>query len=201
MEILLRFATAKDVPALIELQTRSIRQLSIPYYTAQQIEAIERSQKTARSSDETCLIAEVGGEIVGFAALINNHSQISAVFVHPEFARQGMGAKLLAALETQAQQHSCPLLGVISSLTAVAFYQAQGYQIVNKWGFWTSDRIWIPCMRLEKRLAPLSTFEKTAQQYQLIGALLLLLLLGVLIFAQPKRHFPTPVPNLRQILR
>jgi putative acetyltransferase len=201
MESLLRPAITKDVPALIELQTRSITQLSIPYYTPQQIEAIARSQQTARSADETCLIAEVAGEIVGFAALIKKHSQISAVFVRPDFARQGIGAKLLADLETQAHHHNCRLLRVMSSLAAVEFYQAQGYQVVHKCRFWTSDRIWIPCVQLEKRLVPLTASEKTTQPSQLIGALLLLLLLGVLIFAPPKRNFSSQVPNVREILR
>ena len=199
METHLRSATAKDIPALVELQTRSIRILSMPYYSLEQIEAIGRSQKTARSSDETCLIAEVAGEIVGFAALIKQHSQISAVFVHPEFARQGIGAKLLAALETQACHHNCRLLGVMSSLAAVEFYQAQGYQVTHKCGFWTLDRVWIPCMHLEKRLVPLTSSEKTAQPSQLISALLLLLILVALLFAQPKRKFPSQMPNLHQI--
>jgi putative acetyltransferase len=201
METLLRFATAQDVPALIELQTRSISVLSIPYYSSEQIAAIGRSQKTARSADETCLIAEVAGELVGFAALVKQHSQISAVFVHPDLARQGIGAKLLAALETQARHQHCQMLSVMSSLTAVTFYQAQGYQITHKCGFWTPDRIWIPCVQLKKQLVPLTASEQTAQPSQLIGALWLLLLLGVLIFAQPKHNFPAQVPNGREIRR
>ena len=132
MEILLRLATAQDIAALIELQTRSMSKLLTPYYTAPQITAIVRSQITARSTEEICLIAELTGKIVGFAALLPTQGQISAVFVHPDFARQGVGTKLLVALEKYALSAKCRALSVMSSLTAVAFYQAQGYQILYK---------------------------------------------------------------------
>jgi putative acetyltransferase len=198
MELLLRPATPADLPKLIDLQTRSINELSTTYYTPEQVKAIVNSQAKARIAPEICLVAESARTLVGFAALLKQPFQISAMFVHPNFARQGIGSQLLAALEKLALQHRYYRLPVMSSLTAVSFYQSQGYQVKHKAGFWTGDRIWIPCILLEKQLGPQPAAEKVAQKYQLVGALLLVLLLGIMIFAPLRRNSaPSSAPQLR----
>lgn len=56
--------------------------------------------------------------------------EVRAVYVHPAFARQGVGSALYADLERWARERGVDSLGLWASLNAVGFYERQGFERV-----------------------------------------------------------------------
>jgi GNAT superfamily N-acetyltransferase len=54
-------------------------------------------------------------------------AKIRAFFVHPDYARQGLGKKLLAYCETQAMAYGYSKIEMMATLTGVKLYETQGY--------------------------------------------------------------------------
>ena len=56
--------------------------------------------------------------------------EVRAVYVHPAFARQGVGRALYADLERWARARGVDSLGLWASLNAAGFYERQGFERV-----------------------------------------------------------------------
>lgn len=84
---------------------------------------------------------EDGGEgrIVGFGWLDREpgehfvsdaDAEVVAVYVHPAVTREGIGSALVTGLEENAREQGVEALGLWTSLPALPFYRAQGYERV-----------------------------------------------------------------------
>jgi putative acetyltransferase len=153
MDFQIRLSKPEDSEKIIELQTSSLRKLSSSY-DSNQIESLVRSQASLRfSQHEIGFVAEHENEIVGFASwLVQPPCIISGVYVHPNLIRQGIGTRLLKAVEKIAIDRGNEAIHVLSSLATVNFYQANGYQLIRKSGFYSEPQTWIPCVILKKQL-------------------------------------------------
>ncbi|BDA70523.1 acetyltransferase, gnat family [Calothrix sp. PCC 7716] len=159
MNLQIRLSKPEDLDNILKLQADSLRALS-PCYNSSQVESLIRSQGLARrNSDEIVFVAEQNSEIVGFSCLISNDSRIGGIFVHPNFIRQGIGTDLLDAIEKVAIKNQCKVIDVTSSLAAVKFYQANGYQTIRESGFFSEAAVWVPCVNLSKKLAEQTELE------------------------------------------
>ncbi len=153
MELCIRPGRTEDLTTLIEIQNLAIETLCCRDYNSQQLSAIIKEQSRARqTSKEDLFVAEVDGKIVGFAAIAKNQPEVGGIYVHPNWARQGIGTQLMATLEQTARDKQFHSLTVLSSLTAIAFYERQGYCKERQSGFWIDGTIWIPCLLMEKQL-------------------------------------------------
>ncbi len=81
------------------------------------------------AKERICLIAEIGKKIVGTAALEN--SELYTFFVHPDFQRNGVGTRLIKAIETIAAKNEIKTIKCGSSLSAISFYKKMGYRKNN----------------------------------------------------------------------
>jgi len=160
MDIQIRLAKSEDSEEILELQANSLRILSSQDYNQRQIESLIRSQKSGRFINEIIFVAECSKRLVGFASLLVDAPSINAMFVHPDFVRQGIGTKLITAIESAAIEKKYKELYVNSSLSAVKFYQANGYEVIGKLGFRSENKTWIPCMMMRKQIIPLTEREK-----------------------------------------
>lgn len=153
MDINIRLSTPEDLEAVIEVQTQSLLSLS-SHYSSRQVDSLIISQTLARSIyKERVLVAEYQDKIVGCGCLFASHN-ITGLFVHPDFIRQGIGTKLLEAMTEFSIQNNQRHIGVLSALSAVEFYQKRGFHIVQHSGFWSENKVWIPCVSLKKKLLP-----------------------------------------------
>jgi len=75
--------------------------------------------------ERVCLVAEANEQVVGTAAL--DGAELATFFVLPEYQGQGIGTRLLAAIEEQARLQGLTRITVDSSLTGAAFYARMGY--------------------------------------------------------------------------
>ncbi|MDZ8079330.1 MAG: GNAT family N-acetyltransferase [Nostoc sp. DcaGUA01] len=77
--------------------------------------------------EETRIVAEINGQIVGFGAIVVSNSELRAVYVSPSFGRSGVGTAILQELEHLARERGLSELHLNASLNAEPFYQVNGY--------------------------------------------------------------------------
>lgn len=156
MPFSLRKAVSADITALKALIEASVRGLQAQDYTPAQIEGALQSVYGVDSQlieDGTYFVAEArvssGTEIVGCGGWSkrktlfggdqyrgrepelldakNDAAKIRAFFVHPEWARQGIGTLILRACEEAASDAGFRRLEMGATLSGTAFYRAAGY--------------------------------------------------------------------------
>jgi GNAT superfamily N-acetyltransferase len=59
-------------------------------------------------------------------------AKVRAIFVHPDFARQGLGSLILATVENAAREAGFRRFEMGSTLTGVALYRLKGYVEVER---------------------------------------------------------------------
>ena len=152
-----RPATFEDIPNLNELIAKSVRGLSTDYYTAKQIESAIKyifGVDTQLVKDGTYFIAEMNNVIVGCGGwskrntlyggdqhkaiedpLLNplhDAARIRAFFVHPDYARQGIGRHIINVCETAAKENGFGSFELGATLPGVPLYSAMGYKAVER---------------------------------------------------------------------
>ena len=77
-------------------------------------------------------------------------ARIRAFFVHPGWARRGIGAMILEACESAAIAAGFQRLEMGATLTGVPFYRAKGYCAVEDLAVALPDGEALPIVRMEK---------------------------------------------------
>jgi len=161
VEISIRQARTSDRDRISQLHSESIQQLCTADYTPAQIQALLEDKKVygTKSWGDVVLVAEYGKKIVGFSAFMRG--TVSAMYVHPEWTRQGIGKRLLQAIEREATFRRWQWLFVKASVTAVPFYQACGYQILHPTQMMVARREWVPCVDMQKQLVAMVSQKRS----------------------------------------
>jgi GNAT superfamily N-acetyltransferase len=172
----IRPATAADVPVLTALIDASVRGLQAGDYTPRQIDGALRAVygvDTQLIADGTYFVVEdAEGTIAGcggwskrktlyggdaFSAREDSlldprcdAARIRAFFVHPRWARRGIGAMILEACESAAIAAGFARLEMGATLTGVPFYRAKGYRAVEHLAVALPDGEALPIVRMEK---------------------------------------------------
>lgn len=77
------------------------------------------------------LVAEIAGEIVGFASVIprdDGGAELDALFVEPSMWRCGIGRQLMDSAVGMARRHAARSIHVIGNPYAEGFYSACGFE-------------------------------------------------------------------------
>ncbi|WP_433965700.1 GNAT family N-acetyltransferase [Tunturiibacter gelidiferens] len=179
MRFQLRVATAKDLAAIRELIEASVRGLQVADYSAAQREGALATVFTVDSqliADGTYFVAIAdSGEIAGCGGWsfrrtlyggdhqvekiaperlnpMVDAAKIRAIFVHPDFARKGVGSLILAAAEEAAIAEGFTHFEMGSTLTGVGLYARKGYLEVDRWKVPVGGGDTIEVVRMVKRL-------------------------------------------------
>lgn len=155
MSLIVRRAGPQDAVRIRNVHVASIRGLCALDYAPAVIRAWssdKRPENYRRSmaQGESMFLALAGGRTAGFAGIKDD--EVRAVYVHPRFARRGVGAALLAALERRARVRRVRSLHLSSSVTAAPFYRAMGYTTVRKGTFTLRDGARMACVHMAKEL-------------------------------------------------
>jgi GNAT superfamily N-acetyltransferase len=176
-EIRVRVATDADVPALRELIPFSARVLSREFYSDGEIEsAIEHvfgvdSQLVA---DGTYLVAEASAMLVGCGGWSRRRTlyggdqmkphedplldpardpaRIRAFFVHPDWARRGIGAAILRACIAAARAAGFRELELAATLPGVPLYAAFGFDARERTAAPLPDGTRLPIVRMTRSI-------------------------------------------------
>ena len=152
MKFEIRTATPADRETIQQLIAISARELSRGYYSEEQVTAALNSIYGVDSmliEDGTYFVAEADDIIIGCggwskrktlfggdqfskrdAGLLDpgfEPAKIRAFFIHPNFARQGIGRAILERCEAEAASKGFIALELMSTLPGVEFYAACGY--------------------------------------------------------------------------
>jgi GNAT superfamily N-acetyltransferase len=177
MEIHLRLATTADIPALRELIPASVRALSAQYYTPTQIDlALIHifGVDTQLINDATYFVAESDGQLVGAGGwskrktlyggdqvkgtadpLLDPASEparIRAFYVHPDWARRGIGRRIIRACEEAARAAGFRQAELAATLPGEPLYRAMGYRVTERIDIPLPDGESLPCARMDKVL-------------------------------------------------
>ena len=173
----LRLATIGDLPALVELIPASARALSRGFYTEAQTEAAIRyifGPDTRLITDGTYFIVEEDGALAGcggwsrrrtlyggdqmksaedpFLDPRTEAARIRAFFVHPGFARKGVGSAILDACLEAARAAGFHRVELASTLPGVPFYRALGFEEREPMEAPMPDGTALPIIRMERSL-------------------------------------------------
>ena len=155
-EVTLRRATAADAEALWQVRIQAIRAGCCRHYAAEDIAAWVANPVPdtfpAFIAVEPFFVAEIAGQIVGFAGLKRESAELNALFVLPELAGKGLGTRLLGSVEDAARDLQFASLSLESSLNAVPFYKAASYREGAQGMHLTTGRVQIPCVHMQKNL-------------------------------------------------
>jgi len=156
-----RLATNADIPTLHALIDSSVRILQANDYTPAQIEGALGTVlglDTQLLADQTYFVAETtassgtktivacGGWSKRKTLFGSDHAairepdflnpaidaaKIRAIFVHPDWARRGLGTLLLETCENAAKSAGFTKFEMGSTLTGVPLYKLRGYQVIE----------------------------------------------------------------------
>jgi len=172
-----RLATAGDLPAIAALIPVSARELSRGFYTEAQTEAAIRhvfGPDTRLIHDGTYFVAEEAGVLAGCGGWSRRKTlfggdqmkpaedplldartdaaRIRAFFVHPDFARRGVGRAILEACLEAAREAGFGRVELASTLPGVPFYRAFGFEQREPLEAPMPVGFGLPVVRMERQL-------------------------------------------------
>jgi GNAT superfamily N-acetyltransferase len=185
LNLSLRLATPADIPALHQLIETSVRTLQQNDYTPEQIDGALGTVlglDTQLVVDGTYFIAEARAACAHHLAgcggwskrktlfgsdharvrepeLLNpatDAAKIRAFFIHPDFARRGIGTTILEACEAAARAAGFRRFEMGATLTGVPLYLARGYKILDRIEVPLGNGHTFPVIRMSKSDAPKS---------------------------------------------
>lgn len=178
----IRLATTADIPELAQLIAESVRRLSLHHYTAAQIESALRNVfgvDTQLILDQTYFVAEIAGQIVGCGGWSKRKTlfggdqakdptnlnraddllvpgkdpaRLRAFYVHPRWARRGVGKLITQACEAAALKAGFTRAELIATLPGQPLYAANGYEVVCPFEIPLPDDLSLPAFRMGKDL-------------------------------------------------
>ena len=97
-------------------------------------------------------VVESNSKIIGFAEYVPESNELRACYVHFNHIGKGIGKKLLNHLEQNAKDKGVTELQADSSLTALSFYKAMGYETIAEGVHTLRDGSKMKCVYIKKRL-------------------------------------------------
>jgi N-acetylglutamate synthase-like GNAT family acetyltransferase len=174
----LRLAQDADVPALEKLIRDSAHGLLTPYYSSAQIEAalgtvfgVDRQL----IRDGTYFVAESNGAIAGCGGWSRRRSlygsdsgrsnedelldpqrdaaRVRAFFVHPAWARRGIGRSIMTACEQAIIEAGFRTVDIVATLGGEPLYESFGYAVVERYEIAMRYGLRMPAVRMTKQVA------------------------------------------------
>jgi N-acetylglutamate synthase-like GNAT family acetyltransferase len=173
-----RKAKLSDQTEIETLISDSVRGLSKDDYNERQIELSIQSVfgvDTELIADETYFVAEANGQIVGCGGWSKrktlygasryedsrnseelnpetDSAKIRAFFIHPDFARKGIGTAILEACESAATYYGFRSAEMMSTLPGVKLYAVCGYTGDEQVKIPVGENVDIICIKMSKNL-------------------------------------------------
>lgn len=174
----IRLAQLDDVPELQRVIAASARGLSTDRYTPEQIEGALKyvfGVDTQLIADQTYFVVESAGRMAGCGGWSKRKTlfggdqmkkdkqdplldpttepaRIRAFFVHPNWARKGVGGLILETCEAEARKAGFSEMEMAATLPGEPLYARFGYEVVERFDIPLPDGTLLPVARMSKRL-------------------------------------------------
>ena len=177
-DFVIRPVVAADIPVLREVIDASVRRLQAADYTQAQIDSALRTVFGVDSqliADGTYLVVQTQAEEPVIVAcggwskrktlyggdrwkarqddLLDpaiDAAKIRAFFIHPDWARRGIGTMLLDACEAAARAAGFTRFEMGATLTGVKLFQKRGYVVLERLEVPLEGSITLPVIHMEK---------------------------------------------------
>lgn len=154
--MIVRKARQPDLKRVAAMHAGSIARFCRDHYTPAQIDAwtsvLNPAIYESAITDKHFIVACDKDAILGLGIMDLAAREISAVYVAPEHAGQGVGSRILSELEETARQQALPQLTVFSTLNAQQFYLKNGYLAHGPAIHPLPDGLELECIEMCKRL-------------------------------------------------
>ena len=173
----LRLATRDDLPALRDLIPRSVRSLSREHYTDEQIESGLRhvfGPDTLLIDDGTYFVVDADAGLAAAGGWSKRDTlfggdqaqraedrlldpatepaRIRAFYVHPDWARRGLGKRIVEACVDAAKAAGFRRMELAATLPGIALYRACGFEEHEAFVAPTPDGVGLPVVRMARNL-------------------------------------------------
>jgi putative acetyltransferase len=127
---------AGDAPEIVRLFFETVRSVNRADYSDEQLEAWapgvpDPEEWHARMAGRRTLVAEEGGEVVGFAEL-EYDGRLDMFYVRKDAVGRGVGRRLYEAVEREARGQGLGWIFTEASITARPFFEQQGFRVVRE---------------------------------------------------------------------
>jgi putative acetyltransferase len=132
----IRYYEAGDAPEIVRLFFETVRSVNRADYSDEQLEAWapgvpDPEEWHARMAGRRTLVAEEGGEAVGFAEL-EYDGRLDMLYVRKDAVGRGVGRRLYEAVEREARGQGLGWIFTEASITARPFFEQQGFRVVRE---------------------------------------------------------------------
>ena len=136
--MLIRPFKPEDTAAAYQLFYDTVHSVNLQHYTPEEVEAWVPShtpdlqQWQERFLRQHTLLAEIDGQLAGFANLEEDGRNIDMVYTHKDFQGQGVATALLDQLEQEVLQNGGKRIELAASITARPFFEKRGYRLIRE---------------------------------------------------------------------
>jgi GNAT superfamily N-acetyltransferase len=174
-----RLAREDDIPQLEALIPLSVRALQASHYSSAQMEAalgpvfgVDRQL----IRDGTYFVVERDAQIVGCGGWSKRRSlyggdsnragpdpeldskrdaaRVRAFFVHPAWARRGIGRSIMAACERAIIAAGFHKVDIVATLPGEPLYASFGYTVTERYEIVMTEGLSLPAVRMTKNIEP-----------------------------------------------
>lgn len=174
----LRPAIKRDVDAIEQLITLSVHGLQSAYYSTAQIESAfgpAYGVDRALIRDGSYFVVEQTGALIACGgwsrrkaffggddahgtsdALLDPETEsarLRAFFVHPDWARRGLGRTIVAHCEKAISEAGFSSIELVATLPGEPLYAACGYEVLERYEVPLSEKLELPVIKMRKILA------------------------------------------------
>ncbi|HJU06787.1 MAG TPA: GNAT family N-acetyltransferase [Nitrospiraceae bacterium] len=173
--IAIRQARSAEIPALRDMQERSLRLLGAAFYAPRQIAAfltevgtmdeavVDEGHYFVAANADGAILASGGWSrqtpgyeraVIGSAGARNGAGGaiIRSVFVEPALARRGLATAIMTKVEQDADANRVGTLSMMATLSGLAFYARLGYQTNGEKMVVLAGGLRFPFMSMSKSL-------------------------------------------------
>ena len=154
----IRSGRPDDGEDLLRVHKKSILRLGRAAYSEAETESwsanlvAEGYGRAMADEGEIFLVAvDATDRVVGFCS--HRDDEIMALYVHPDWTRRGIGSDLLGRAEAAVAAAGHGTVRVTAALVARAFYEGQGYRVVESRDWRTRGGLMIEVLDMTKALA------------------------------------------------
>lgn len=177
MKIQLRKSNPDDIPQLNKMIPDSVRKLSEEFYTKKQIEGAILDIfgiDTQLITDQTYYTASAGNRPVGCGGWSKRRTlfggdkikdeqdnlldpatepaRIRAFFIHPEWARKGIGNRIMKQCESDALRAGFSEMKLVATLPGEQLYKHFGFKEIRRYELDLSNGEHLPVVDMTKRI-------------------------------------------------
>jgi L-amino acid N-acyltransferase YncA len=162
----IRSAADADVPRIAEIYAHYVRTALATFeIDPPSVEEMARRRGVVLARDLPYLVADLDGRVAGYAYVSPYNSRMAyrfsvedSIYIHPEYARKGIGRRLLAELIARTEKCGCrqmvAVIGDSSNVASIGLHAEFGFRhvgVLRSVGF-KFDR-WVDTVLMQRELA------------------------------------------------